>query len=155
MICRKAILRFPIPIPRLLEHKNSDFVLGKPENGGVRGQKRTKTSILCSKSPKTGVPKGKSAQKPRFCAREARKRGFQRQKAHKNPDFVLEKPENEGFGGQKRTKTSILCPGKPEYLTSGLVLVLLLMLIIDMLDVAIFCIDWIYNNCYFILHCQR
>ena len=68
---------------------------------------------------------------------------------------MLEKPENEGFGGQKRTKTSILCPGKPEYLTSGLVLVLLLMLIIDMLDVAIFGIDWIYNNCYFILHGQR
>ena len=64
VICRKAILRFPIPIPRLLEHKNSDFVLGKPENGGVRGQKRTKTSILCSGSPKMGVPKAKSAQKP-------------------------------------------------------------------------------------------
>ena len=43
--------------------------------------------------------------------------------------------------------------GKPENLTSGLVLVLLLMLIIDKLDIAIFCIDWIYNNCYFILHC--
>ena len=74
------------------------------------------------------------AQKPRFCARKARKWGFQRQKAHKNLDFVL---------------------GKPENLTSGLVLVLLLMLIIDNLDVAIFCIDWIYNNYYFILHCQR
>ena len=93
VICRKAILRFPIPIPRLLEHKNSDFVLGKPENGGG-----------------------------------------QRAKAHKNLDFVL---------------------GNPENLTSGLVLVLLLMLIIDNLDVAIFCIDWIYNNNYFILHCQR
>ena len=32
-------------------------------------QKRTKTSILCSKRPKMGVPKAKSAQKPRFCAR--------------------------------------------------------------------------------------
>ena len=72
VICRKAILRFPIPIPRLLEHKNSDFVLGTPEN-----------------------------------------------------------------------------------LTSGIVLVLLLMLVIDKLDIAIFCIDWIYNNNYFILHCQR
>ena len=53
---------------------------------------------------------------------------------HKNADFVL---------------------GKPENLTSGLVHVLLLMLIIDKFDVAIFCIDWIYNNNYFILHCQR
>ena len=33
-------------------------------------QKRTKTSILCSKRPKTGVPKAKKAQKCRFCARE-------------------------------------------------------------------------------------
>ena len=89
---------------------------------------------MCSKRPKTGVPEAKKAQKPRFCAREARKWGFRRVKTHKNLDFVL---------------------GKPENLTSGLVLVLLLMLIIDNLDVAIFCIDWIYNNYYFILHCQR
>ena len=33
-------------------------------------QKRTKTSILCSKRPKTGVPKAKKAQKWSFCARE-------------------------------------------------------------------------------------
>ena len=45
-------------------------MLEKPENEGFGWQKRTKTSILCSKCPKTGVPKGKSAQKPRFCARE-------------------------------------------------------------------------------------
>ena len=51
-------------------HKNLDFVLEMPENGGSGGQKSTKTSILCSKSQKTGVPKAKSAQKPRFCARE-------------------------------------------------------------------------------------
>ena len=94
----------------------------------------TKMAILCSGSPKMGGSEGKSAQKPRFCARNARKWGFRRQKAHKNLDFVL---------------------GKPENLTSGLVLVLLLMLIIDKLDIAIFCIDWIYNNNYFILHCQR
>ena len=54
-------------------HKNLDFVLEKPENRGFRPQKRTKTSILCSKCPKTGVPEGKSAQKPRFCAREVGK----------------------------------------------------------------------------------
>ncbi len=54
-------------------HKNADFVLGKPENGGPEGKKRTKTPILCSKSLKTAVPEGKKAQKPRFCAREARK----------------------------------------------------------------------------------
>ena len=113
MICRKAILRFPMPLVPLLEHINADFVLETPKNGGSGGQKRTKTSILCSGSPKMGG---------------------QRQKAHKNLDFVL---------------------GKPENLTSGLMLVLLLMLIIDKLDVAIFCIDWIYNNNYFILHCQR
>ena len=33
-------------------------------------QKRTKTSILCSKRPKTRVPKAKKAQKWSFCARE-------------------------------------------------------------------------------------
>ena len=55
---------------RVKAHKNPDFVLWKPENGGPEGQKRTKTSILCSKRPKTGVPKAKSAQKCRFCARE-------------------------------------------------------------------------------------
>ena len=54
-------------------HKNADFVLEKPENGGPEGKKRTKTSILCSKCPKTAVPEGKKAQKPRFCARKARK----------------------------------------------------------------------------------
>ena len=54
-------------------HKNLDFVLEQPENGGSEGQKSTKTQILCSKSPKTGVPKAKKAQKPRFCARTARK----------------------------------------------------------------------------------
>ena len=55
-----------IPLP---EHKNADFVLETPENEGSEGQKRTKTSILCSKCPKLGVPKAKSAQKPHFCAR--------------------------------------------------------------------------------------
>ena len=48
-------------------HKNADFVLEKPENGGPEGKKRTKTPILCSKSQKTGVPDRKSAQKPQFC----------------------------------------------------------------------------------------
>ena len=121
-------------VQRAKAHKNLDFVLEKPENGGSKGQKRTKTSILCSKCPKTVVPKAKSAQKCGFCARKARKWGFRRVKTHKNPDFVL---------------------GTPENLTSGIVLVLLLMLVIDKLDIAIFCIDWIYNNNYFILHCQR
>ena len=50
-------------------HKNPDFVLEMSENGGLEGQKSTKTSILCSKCPKTGVQEGKKAQKPRFCAR--------------------------------------------------------------------------------------
>ena len=59
-----------MPLSQLHEHKNANFVLEMPENRGSRPQKRTKTSILCSKSPKMGVPKGKSAQKPRFCARE-------------------------------------------------------------------------------------
>ncbi len=53
-------------------HKNPNFVLEMPENGGSGPQKRTKTPILCSKSQKMGVPKAKSAQKPRFCAREDR-----------------------------------------------------------------------------------
>ena len=51
------------------KHKNPVGVPEKPENGGSEGQKRTKTSILCSKCPKLGVPKAKSAQKPHFCAR--------------------------------------------------------------------------------------
>ena len=55
---------------RAKAHKNLDFVLGKPENGGSEGKKRTKMPILCSKCPKTRVSKGKSAQKTRFCARE-------------------------------------------------------------------------------------
>ena len=104
MICRKAILRFPMPIPRLLEHKNADFVLVKPENAGSGGQKRTKTSILCSGSPKMGVPKAKSAQKCRFCARNARKRGFRRVKAHKKPDFVLGK---KGLGTREVSVSAI------------------------------------------------
>ena len=54
-------------------HKNLNFVLETPEYRGSRPQKRTKTSILCSKSPKTRVAKAKKAQKPRFCAREDRK----------------------------------------------------------------------------------
>ena len=54
-------------------HKNLDFVLEMPENGGSRPQKRTKTLILCSEGRKMRVPKAKSAQIPRFCAREARK----------------------------------------------------------------------------------
>ena len=36
-------------------HKNLDFVLEMPENGGSRPQKRTKTPILCSKTLKTGL----------------------------------------------------------------------------------------------------
>ena len=55
---------------RLKKHKNPDFVLEKPENGGYEGQKSTKTPILCSKCPKMRAPKLKSAQKCRFCARE-------------------------------------------------------------------------------------
>ena len=50
-------------------HKNADYVLEKPENGGSEGQKSTKPSILCSKCPKMRIPKAKKAQKPRFCAR--------------------------------------------------------------------------------------
>ena len=65
-----------MPLVPLLEHKNADFVLEKPKNRGSRPQKRTKTSILCSKSPKTGVPNPKSAQKCRFCAREGWQEGL-------------------------------------------------------------------------------
>ena len=98
-----------MPLVPLLEHKNAVFVLEKPEIEGFKPQKRTKTSILCSKSPKTRVSKPQKAQKPRFCARKARKWGFQTPKAHKNLDFVLEMPENEGSRPQKRTKMPILC----------------------------------------------
>ena len=86
-------------VQRAKAHKNLDFVLEKPENGGSRPQKSTKMPILCSECPKTRVPKGKSAQKPRFCARNARKRGFQTPKAHKNLNFVLGKT---GIGTGKR-----------------------------------------------------
>ena len=57
---------------RAKKHKNLDFVLETPENVGSEGQKRTKTSILCSKRLKMRVPKAKKAQKPRFCARKDR-----------------------------------------------------------------------------------
>ena len=60
-------------VQRVKAHKNLDFVLEMPENGGSRPQKRTKTLILCSEGRKMRVPKAKSAQIPRFCAREARK----------------------------------------------------------------------------------
>ncbi len=64
----------PKPTSNLVnEHKNLDFVLEMPENGGPEGQKRTKMPFMCSKCPKTGVPDPKSAQKPRFCAREVGK----------------------------------------------------------------------------------
>ena len=53
-------------------HKNLDFVLEMPENGGPEGRKRTKTLILCSKCLKTRAPKAKKAQKHRFCARGER-----------------------------------------------------------------------------------
>ena len=52
----------PTQFPRLPEHKNADFVLEKPKNGGPEGQKSTKTSILCSKRPKTGGPKAKKSE---------------------------------------------------------------------------------------------
>ena len=68
--CIHLFSGFPMLLSQLHEHKNANFVLGKPENGGSEGQKRTKTPILCSKCPKTGVSKAKKAQKPRFCARE-------------------------------------------------------------------------------------
>ena len=54
------------------EHKNPDFVLEKPENGGSEGKK---------------------AQKPRFCARNARKWGFQSQKSTKMPILCSGKEE--------------------------------------------------------------
>ena len=111
---RRSTSHFTSPAPPASEHKNPNFVLETPENEGSRPQKRTKTSILCSKRPKTGVPKPKSAQKPRFCARNARKWGSRRQKAHKNPDFVLENPKNGGSEDQKRTKNPILCSGRME-----------------------------------------
>ena len=41
------------------EHKNADFVLERPENGGSRPQKSTKMPILCSKGPKSGGPNPK------------------------------------------------------------------------------------------------
>ena len=90
-----------MPLVPLLEHKNAVFVLEKPENEGFKPQKRTKTSILCSKCLKTGVSDPKSAQKPRFCARNARKQGFRSLKAHKNPDFVLGKVDRRAWVQQQ------------------------------------------------------
>ncbi|MDY3134642.1 MAG: hypothetical protein SOW22_04325, partial [Candidatus Egerieousia sp.] len=67
------ILGFPMPLSQSSEHKKPDFVLERAGNGGSEGQKRTKTSILCSKCPKMGVPKAKSAQKWQFCARKGKR----------------------------------------------------------------------------------
>ena len=80
-------------------HKNLDFVLEKPENGGSEGKKRTKMPILCSKGGKTREKLPFLTQKPRFCARNARKRGSRRPKKHKNLDFVLGK---RGIGTRER-----------------------------------------------------
>ena len=53
--CRKVTFtasaspfRFPMPIPYLPEHKNPDFVLEMPENGGYECKKRTKMGLLCA-----------------------------------------------------------------------------------------------------------
>ena len=55
VICRKVTFtasaspfRFPMPIPYLPEHKNPDFVLEMPENGGSECKKRTKMGLLCA-----------------------------------------------------------------------------------------------------------
>ena len=53
-------------------HKNADFVLEMPENEGFGGEKRTKTSILCSEGAKTREISPFLTQKCRFCAREER-----------------------------------------------------------------------------------
>ena len=42
-------------------HKNLDVVLGKAENGGFGGQKRTKMPILCSEREASGIGKRKMA----------------------------------------------------------------------------------------------
>ena len=42
-------LTFPGAALAANEHKNPDFVLEKPENGGPEGEKSSKTPILCSK----------------------------------------------------------------------------------------------------------
>ena len=55
-------------VRRAKAHKNADFVLKTPENGGSKGKKRTKTLILCSKRLKMRVTNAKSAQKWDFCA---------------------------------------------------------------------------------------
>ena len=68
--CARNALKLGFRRPK--KHKNLDFVLEMPENGGSRGQKSTKNPILCSKRLKIGVPEAKSAQKCRFCAREER-----------------------------------------------------------------------------------
>ena len=56
-----------MPLSQSSEHKKPDFVLEMPENGGSEGQKRTKPSILCSKSLKSRVLK---AWAPTVCAEE-------------------------------------------------------------------------------------
>ena len=66
--CIHLFSDFPMLLSRLHEHKNANFVLEKPENGGFGSQKRTKISILCSKSLKSGVLEGKIVQKVDFCA---------------------------------------------------------------------------------------
>ena len=71
-LARTPSFAFSMPLIPLPEHKNADFVLEMPENGGSEAKKRTKNPILCSKRPKMRVPDPKSAQKPRFCTRIAK-----------------------------------------------------------------------------------
>ena len=56
-LARTASFAFPMPLVPLPEHKNPDFVLETPENGGFRPQKRTKTPILCSEREGIGIGK--------------------------------------------------------------------------------------------------
>ena len=62
-----------VPTVSAKAHKNPDFVLEMPENGGFEGKKRTKTPILCSEGAKTREISPFLTQKCRFCAREERK----------------------------------------------------------------------------------
>ena len=54
---KNSKLQTPDAAHQLHEHKNPDFVLEKPKNGGPEGQKSTKTSILCSKREVIGIGK--------------------------------------------------------------------------------------------------
>ena len=100
-----------MPLVPLLEHKNAVFVLEKPEIEGFKPQKRTKTSILCSKCPKTRVPNPQKHKNPDFVRGKGGRRAWVQQQAnakkHREEERVLRATKKKHREEQMRTNLFI------------------------------------------------